>query len=363
VNRPLRVAVAAAVLSAGGAIGGAFTVPAGAHADALGTAQAKAAVLRARVDHLQTAAEVATERYDALEARLGTAVTGSIDSDRDALAARRAAVRARARIDARVQAIYAAAGPYQELAAFLAGTPATVVARTQLSQNVIGAAARADGRDATIAGQAQTRAGGRALTARHVVRLQRAAARERARITGLLAASRSALASASAQVRRIEAQQARAAARASAAAFAASVSAAAPTFRTASRAPNSVAAAAIAAARTRLGDPYVWGATGPDSFDCSGLTQWAYARAGIELPRVANEQWYAGPHPSLNALEPGDLLFYATDLSDPVTIHHVTLYIGHGMMIAAPHTGTDVQIQPVYDDGLFGATRPSAARS
>ncbi|HWB66973.1 MAG TPA: C40 family peptidase, partial [Mycobacteriales bacterium] len=123
-------------------------------------------------------------------------------------------------------------------------------------------------------------------------------------------------------------------------------------------ATSPVAAAAIAAARSRLGLPYVWGATGPKSFDCSGLTQWAYAHAGVTLPRVAADQWNAGPHPSLAALLPGDLLFWATDTSDPATIHHVAIYLGGGQMIAAPHAGADVSIQPVYLSGLIGATRP-----
>ena len=125
--------------------------------------------------------------------------------------------------------------------------------------------------------------------------------------------------------------------------------------------PNNIAAAAIAAARSRLGVPYVWGATGPNSFDCSGLTQWSYAHAGITLPRIAAEQWNSGPHPSLSDLEPGDLLFWALNTSDPSTIHHVAMYIGRGMMIAAPHTGENVQIQPVYMTGFIGATRPWAS--
>jgi cell wall-associated NlpC family hydrolase len=127
-------------------------------------------------------------------------------------------------------------------------------------------------------------------------------------------------------------------------------------------ATNPVAAAAIAWARTRLGDPYVWGGSGPDVFDCSGLTQWAYAHAGINLPRVAADQYNAGPHPTWAELQPGDLLFWAYDMSDPASIHHVTIYLGGGLMIAAPHTGTDVQIEPVYFQGLYGATRPWASQ-
>jgi cell wall-associated NlpC family hydrolase len=119
-----------------------------------------------------------------------------------------------------------------------------------------------------------------------------------------------------------------------------------------------VAARAIAMARTKLGDPYVWGGTGPTGWDCSGLVQWAYAQVGVTLPRVAADQWNVGTHPSLAELEPGDLLFWATDPADPTTIHHVGIYLGGGLMLDAPHTGDVVQIQPVYMDGLIGASRP-----
>ena len=77
--------------------------------------------------------------------------------------------------------------------------------------------------------------------------------------------------------------------------------------------------------------------------------------------RVAADQYFAGPHPTWAQLEPGDLLFWAYDMNNPASIHHVRIYLGGGLMIAAPHTGTDVQIEPVYFDGLYGATRPWAS--
>jgi cell wall-associated NlpC family hydrolase len=128
-------------------------------------------------------------------------------------------------------------------------------------------------------------------------------------------------------------------------------------------AASGAAAVAINWAGGQLGKPYQWGATGPDSFDCSGLTGWAYRHAGVDLPRTSREQWFSGPHPGLGYLQPGDLLFWATDTSNPATIHHVALYLGGDQMIAAPHTGTDVQIQPVYLTGFIGAVRPTAART
>ena len=118
------------------------------------------------------------------------------------------------------------------------------------------------------------------------------------------------------------------------------------------------AATAIAAARAQLGKPYQYAGNGPDTFDCSGLTRWAYAAAGVSLPRTSREQWNVGPHPALADLRPGDLLFWATDTSNPSSIHHVALYVGAGWMIQAPHTGDVVRFSRIYLDGYIGATRP-----
>jgi cell wall-associated NlpC family hydrolase len=96
---------------------------------------------------------------------------------------------------------------------------------------------------------------------------------------------------------------------------------------------------AVAAALTRLGDSYVWGATGPAYFDCSGLMQWAYARAGVSLPRTSQEQATVGAAvPSLAQAQPGDLVIYGYDA------HHVGMYIGNGKVVHAPHTGDVVRI-------------------
>jgi len=184
------------------------------------------------------------------------------------------------------------------------------------------------------------------------------AALARAQVIGLLQESSSELSAANGLVLQLVlAEQQRAAAAAAAAAAAILNTAAAPPITLPVGTPSQVVAA-IAAARTRLGAPYVWGATGPGAFDCSGLTQWSYAQAGLAIPRVAAEQWNIGPHPTLTELQPGDLLFWATDVNDPSTIHHVALYIGEGYMIEAPHSGAVVHITPVYLDGYIGATRP-----
>jgi len=130
-------------------------------------------------------------------------------------------------------------------------------------------------------------------------------------------------------------------------------------------APSQQASGAIYYAQNKLGTPYLWGGTGTAAqggrFDCSGLSQAAYASVGIQLPRVANDQWNAGPHPARNALLPGDLVFFATDLNDPRTIHHVGIYVGGGYMINAPHTGAVIRFDKIDTPDYIGATRVTKA--
>jgi peptidoglycan DL-endopeptidase CwlO len=118
-----------------------------------------------------------------------------------------------------------------------------------------------------------------------------------------------------------------------------------------------VARAAVRWALAQLGDPYRWGATGPDRFDCSGLTSAAYRAAGVTIPRVSRAQWGAGPHVALANLVPGDLVFFADNPADPATIHHVGMYIGNGLMVHAPHTGDVVRVASIWREGYAGATR------
>jgi peptidoglycan DL-endopeptidase CwlO len=100
---------------------------------------------------------------------------------------------------------------------------------------------------------------------------------------------------------------------------------------------SSYGATALSAAQSVLGAPYVWGATGPSSFDCSGLTSWAYSQAGVSLPRVAADQAYAGAQISQSELLPGDLVLFYDDL------HHIGMYAGNGQVIHAPRPGSAVE--------------------
>ncbi len=120
-------------------------------------------------------------------------------------------------------------------------------------------------------------------------------------------------------------------------------------------------AAAVRWALTQVGQPYQWGGAGPRTYDCSGLAMDAWAKAGVRLAHWTGFQWVSGPHVPLGQLRPGDLVFYATNVADPVTIHHVGIYIGHGRMVDAPYTGAFVRVESIYAyAGLIGVTRPAA---
>jgi cell wall-associated NlpC family hydrolase len=117
-------------------------------------------------------------------------------------------------------------------------------------------------------------------------------------------------------------------------------------------APSPRAAAAIAFAEAQLGKPYQYAASGPSTYDCSGLTMMAWAAAGVSMPHYSGAQYAMFPHVPLDQLEPGDLLFWGPGGSE-----HVAMYIGGGLQIAATHTGDYVRIQPEGNNPI-GAARP-----
>jgi cell wall-associated NlpC family hydrolase len=130
---------------------------------------------------------------------------------------------------------------------------------------------------------------------------------------------------------------------------------------------------AISAARQYLGTSYAWGGgslSGPSEgwgidagivgFDCSGLTRYAYAQAGISVPRNSSAQFSALPKVSRNDLQRGDLVFWATDTSSASTIHHVAIYLGNGQILEAPESGSVVRITSMRWGGFIGGARPSA---
>ncbi len=121
--------------------------------------------------------------------------------------------------------------------------------------------------------------------------------------------------------------------------------------------------AAVKAAESQIGVPYVWGGETPGvGFDCSGLVQWAWGKVGISIPRTTETQWPDMLHVALTDLQPGDLLFYY-NLDGDNEVDHVVMYVGSGpwgvdTTIAAAHTGTNVALAPLFTAGLYGAARP-----
>jgi cell wall-associated NlpC family hydrolase len=127
-------------------------------------------------------------------------------------------------------------------------------------------------------------------------------------------------------------------------------------------APGPAAVVAVNYALDQIGTPYRWGGETPGvGFDCSGLTQAAYAAAGINIPRTSEAQWSALPHVALDQLEPGDLVFFNPGEFLPGLPGHVGIYIGNNQMVDAPHSGADVQLENLADwPTPLGAARPTA---
>lgn len=124
-----------------------------------------------------------------------------------------------------------------------------------------------------------------------------------------------------------------------------------------SRTPSAAGGRALEYAFQQVGKPYIWGAAGPDAFDCSGLTSQAWAHAGDEIPRTSQEQWKSLPRVPLSQLRPGDLIIYFEGAT------HVALYIGNGQVVQAPRPGGYVKVSPIAANPLLGAVRPDAGQA
>jgi cell wall-associated NlpC family hydrolase len=358
---------------------------AGAHADPLTSAQsqprsrtlqAQADALRASVEALQLQQSVATEAYDTAVDDTERAIHEEVRAQAALDAASGTSSAAGTAATRRVRSLYMA-GPglpsglssgldllttgdldQAASAARSAAVAATVVAddETTLTRAVT-ARADADAAEAHLQDVRRQKTAAQAAAQTAKTQVTTALARQQQ----LLDAADTAVRDAVAQEEE-EARQAALAAAAQQAAAAGVADATSPdsTAGVADAVANASTAAlgAIAAAHTREGMSYVWGATGPSTFDCSGLTQWAYAQAGVTIPRTSRQQYAGLPKVPLDQLQPGDLVFYANG-SDPSTIHHVALYLGGGKVLHAPHTGDVVRVAGVAMPGLFGAVRPS----
>lgn len=361
----------------------------------------QATALRADLARLAVEQGLAVERYAAAQEALLQATTGEVQATSDLLDSQRAVQDSRAAAGRRVRAIYQSGGPVALSATMLSsGSVQDMMGRWHALAGIVAQdGRRVQQRQGTLAGQRQQSLSAARARAGSAAR-QQAADLAAAQVTAAIGRQRLLLARTDARVVALaeqQRQQAEAAALARATvsaveyglATAVSGATGAPPGsaslpgsgtvvnkngqglegRTAAKqtlpdvpAPNATAAAAIAAARTRLGMPYVWGATGPTTFDCSGLMLWAYAQAGLRIPRTSRSQYAGLPRVPLSELAPGDLIFYASDVRNPGTIHHVGMYVGAGLSLYAPQTGSFVKIGPAGYGRIIGAARPTLGR-
>lgn len=306
------------------------------------------AQVKAKVDRLYQEAEEATERYNGAKEKADEA-REALDGLRDQAARRTARLNeAREALGSAATAQYRSGGLDPAVQLALTSDPDQYLERAALADRA------GDRQSATIASVRRELAEIGRLHAESTGKLadlrshEAALKRHRTTVQGKLADAQALLARLTAEQRRAyEAQgagrqdgSAPAGARADRAQVRGPVSA-----------PNSRAAQAIAFAYGAIGKPYVWGATGPNAYDCSGLTQAAWRSAGVSLPRTTYTQINAGQRVSRSELAPGDLVFFYSGIS------HVGLYIGGGKMIHAPRPGAPVRIAPIDEMPFAGATR------
>jgi peptidoglycan DL-endopeptidase CwlO len=342
------------------------TGPTATAAPSLKDAKSQAAALAHQVASLTDQAEIASENFDAAEEQLGGAVNSYLVVEQQLADAQATDAATKATVGIQATALYESGGAVPLYAEALNGVDlGDVVERLTMAGNVLNGQRLSDSHEAGQTAALVKLNAKLATAAATRTKLQSAASRNAVQVKELLAQQTQLLASANSNVKKVVVQLQQEAEKAAADKFAQELAAARAYAQAQNNllggatAPTPAAGTAVLAAQSREGTPYVWGATGPGEFDCSGLTSWAYAQAGIALPRTSREQWFVGHHVALADLEPGDLLFWATDPTNPSTIHHVAIYAGNGYMIAAPHTGAEVSLQRVYLGGYIGATRPT----
>jgi cell wall-associated NlpC family hydrolase len=373
--RSICIAVTVAAAGSGLAVG---LPPVAARADV----SHQIAVAEAQLAAMQRQADALSARFDAASVALGTAEQQAADA------------RARVALAAgRIRALREEIGAFAAAAYRGQGDSALSVITSTSPQNFVDEVTALD-----AVSRGQTAALAQLAVAQHQQRAAQAAAdaalsRQRA-VTRSLAAARQAIeASAARQLRLLRhlqaeeaaiiraariaaaraaaarraailrAEQAAAARAAQLAAEAAATRAAQQTFATtpAVTAPptgSGGAPVAVQWAYAEIGKPYVWGAAGPDSFDCSGLTQYVWGKAGVYLPHYTVSQYDSEPRVPRADLQPGDLVFFPGSDGTWSAPGHVGIYVGGGMMIDAPYTGVDVREEAVPWDQFVGAVRP-----
>jgi cell wall-associated NlpC family hydrolase len=345
-------------------------------ADPIADAKAQAAKVQAQVNALQDQAETAAEQYDhasetydavSAQAAVSAKTLKKVTAEKDKL---------QGTLDTRANALYRE-GPFGFLGVLLsARTLSDFDAAYQMLTNV----SHKDAQTVDKLKDAKARAtnvNDRLVAQRREAAQQKSAmAANKAAVNAKYAQSKQVLASANTQVQTLIAQQ-KAAEEAAARALAARI--AAENARRLAEARRSygssggggggshgsshygpcpvsgIGAKAVWYAEKKLGDPYVWAASGPNEFDCSGLTMWAYRQVGISLPHYSREQINQGRRVNKSDLAPGDLVFFGSP------IHHVGMYVGGGDFIEAPYSGCDVRITPLsHRHDFAGACRPYA---
>ena len=363
--RSVALAVASVAAVAGIVVGAPFTAHR-ASADPIGDAKAQAAALAQQVNALQIQAEQASEAYDAVEGQLQEAVTQHLTAQKAADDAQAAVAAQAADAGERVRALYENGGELGLYAQLLnTGDPGTLLEGLQGARHVVARVDSAGARVDAAAAAAQVKTQELQVVADAQIKLTQKAADAAGKVRTALAQQQALLDNANAQVRTLEKQAEEQALAAAQADFtqrlqAARAAAGLPlVFSAGEEQPSSpLAGRALEAILTHIGAPYLWGGTGPAEFDCSGLTGAAYFAAGLQLPRTAAQQYLSGPHPTLDQLRPGDLLFWG-DPGGPVeSIHHVAMYYGNGLMVSTDHTGDFARVQPIWGDGFYGVTRP-----
>ncbi|HVI38452.1 MAG TPA: NlpC/P60 family protein [Gaiellales bacterium] len=362
----------------------------------LGAAQAAVASAQSQLTAMATTARAAIDRYDRAVRNLQVA-QATADAARVALAAAVADVaHKQAQVTAFARASYMSGGPLGAVAVVLtSGGPAAILDQASL----LGAVSQSQAdmlRDLAVAQQWQTSMSAAADDAERDVRsiAERAASARQAAL-GAMSRQHSLisdlttqqitvahqLADTETKVAKLTTEQAAAQARATAAAETAALAASWDALQAAGDAMPWATAKqgrkVVAWAKKELGVPYSWGggdSSGPTfgainpegntagthtaGFDCSGLTLFAWGKVGFPIDHYTGYQWVEGHHIDVGRMRPGDLVFFATDTSDPLTIHHVGIYVGGDKMIDAPHTGANVRYDHVFVPGFIGAVRP-----
>jgi peptidoglycan DL-endopeptidase CwlO len=351
---------------------------------ALGTTQGKLSAASAELTKLQNQAEVLTERYDQVRVNEQRAASAYTVTQARLQHAERQRSASQDKVAALAAEEFESGGGFDPVTAMIgdAHGPQGYLRQVGMGQvlaqwgtetlaanqanNAVAAVFRTQAHKLLVAQQADLRAANdlKVAIASAVNRQQTLVRRtkgKRDKLAGQLAGAQAQESSLRAARQAALATQAAAAAeRATAAAGSAPSGTQAPSWSREAGASSTQGDIAANWALTQLGKPYLWGGAGPDRYDCSGLTMMAWARVGVQLLHYTGYQWEEGPHVPLNKLQRGDLLFYATNTSDPSTIHHVAVYIGNGMMVNAPFTGAFVRIDSIYaPGGLIGAVRPA----